>query len=310
MEITKLISIDPEETARIEMHSILNLLNALSAEIYLFCDLVAYREGARALEKVIADMADGLKDRAKTVAALEGVGTFSDDVLYHIRTLSDEFASATLDRRLLNVQEENIEALLEMLAVRATELLARRNPEESWREFTVDYLERSILQVLDVMQQISVNSPPVVYTPEEHTEQNQLFSFFSCNADLDRVTMPAVFQDVIRDLVANARKYTPAGGHFSVEVCETSRWVIIVVGDNGRGIPKDEISRAVEYGYRATNIKDRRTLGGGFGLTKAYLTTRRFEGRFFIDSKTGEGTLVRIELPVAASRRKTTTPSM
>ena len=310
MEITKLISVDPKEETRIEMHSILNLLNALSAEIFLFCDLIAYREGARPLEKAIADMADGLKDRERTLAALEGVGTFSEDVLDHIRTLSDKFASVAPDWRLLEAQEENVEALLEMLAVRATELLARRNPEESWREFTVDYLERSLLQVLDVMQKVSVDSPPVVYTPEEHGEQNQLFSFFTCSADLDRVTMPAIFQDVIRDLVANARKYTPAGGRFSVEVCETSEWVVIVVGDNGRGIPKDEIPRAVEYGYRATNTNDRRTLGGGFGLTKAYLTARRFGGRFFIDSKTGEGTIVRIELPVTASRRKTTTPSI
>jgi hypothetical protein len=40
-----------------------------------------------------------------------------------------------------------------------------------------------------------------------------------------------------------------------------------------------------------------RTMGGGFGLTKAFLTTKQFGGRFWIASAVGVGTRIRIHVP-------------
>lgn len=38
-------------------------------------------------------------------------------------------------------------------------------------------------------------------------------------------------------------------------------------------------------------------MGGGFGLTKAFLVTKQFGGRFWIRSEIGAGTRIRIEIP-------------
>lgn len=44
-------------------------------------------------------------------------------------------------------------------------------------------------------------------------------------------------------------------------------------------------------------MADVRTPGGGFGLTKAFVKTREFGGRFWIASAPGVGTRVRLSLP-------------
>jgi signal transduction histidine kinase len=109
--------------------------------------------------------------------------------------------------------------------------------------------------------------------------------------------MPPVFKDVMRDLVANARKYTTPGGHITFAVHESETELRFVVEDTGRGIPAAEIPTVVQFGRRASNVGDVRTMGGGFGLTKAVLVTKQFGGQFWIASEAGLGTRIRIVLP-------------
>jgi len=112
------------------------------------------------------------------------------------------------------------------------------------------------------------------------------------------IRMPLLFKDVIRDLVANARKYTDPGGQIDIGVYYREKILRFVVQDNGIGIPENELSKVFEYGYRASNVQNRRTMGGGYGLTKAIYVTRRFNGEFWIDSKEGKGTRICIKVPV------------
>jgi signal transduction histidine kinase len=58
-----------------------------------------------------------------------------------------------------------------------------------------------------------------------------------------------------------------------------------------------EVERVVEYGRRASNVGNTKTMGGGFGLTKAYLVARQFGGRMWIETELGRGTRVEIALP-------------
>ena len=44
-------------------------------------------------------------------------------------------------------------------------------------------------------------------------------------------------------------------------------------------------------------MEDKATMGGGFGLTKAYLVTRQFGGRMWIASRPGAGTRITLSIP-------------
>ena len=107
--------------------------------------------------------------------------------------------------------------------------------------------------------------------------------------------MPPVFQDVMRDLLANARKYTPPGGVITAGLSDNGEGIRFVVKDTGMGIPESEIMKVVEFGYRATNAA-RPTRGGGFGLTKAFYITKTFGGRMWIESPVENGSGTRIEI--------------
>ena len=109
--------------------------------------------------------------------------------------------------------------------------------------------------------------------------------------------MPAVLQDVMRDLILNARKYTNLGGTIIAGLVDDGTNLCFVVNDNGRGIPTDQIEQVVQYGQRARNVQDRETKGGGFGLTKAYYVTKQFGGRMWIESEEDRGTTITISIP-------------
>lgn len=42
-------------------------------------------------------------------------------------------------------------------------------------------------------------------------------------------------------------------------------------------------------------------MGGGFGLTKAFFVTKRFQGRMWIRSAAGAGTRITIDLPMPST---------
>ena len=79
------------------------------------------------------------------------------------------------------------------------------------------------------------------------------------------------------------------------------RGLFLKVTDQGIGIPEEEVEKVTRYGYRASNVFDRRTMGGGYGLTKAYQLCKKFHGRFFIESDEGKGTCIEMTLFPEAS---------
>ncbi|XFA71814.1 ATP-binding protein [Thermosynechococcaceae cyanobacterium Okahandja] len=83
-----------------------------------------------------------------------------------------------------------------------------------------------------------------------------------------------------------------------------SRWGEL--HDTGCGIPSSELTKVVGFGQRGSNVQHRRTMGGGFGLTKAFLVTKRFGGRMWIRSQEGVGTRITLQIPLPTSRAAAT----
>ncbi|MFP4214259.1 MAG: sensor histidine kinase [Desulfohalobiaceae bacterium] len=117
------------------------------------------------------------------------------------------------------------------------------------------------------------------------------------SVDQEVIRMPPVFQDVMRDLIANARKYTAPGGKVLAGLLDDGQSLRFTVEDTGRGIPEKELEKVVDFGYRGSNVEDKPTMGGGFGVTKAYWVTKKFRGRMWIDSGEGRGTRIDIHIP-------------
>ncbi|NOX61806.1 MAG: HAMP domain-containing protein [Chloroflexi bacterium] len=97
---------------------------------------------------------------------------------------------------------------------------------------------------------------------------------------------------VVRNLVDNAIKYTPAGGAVYLRASVNAKWVQVMVSDTGIGIPEADLPHIFERFYRVDKARDRTGSGLGLALVKAILDTHG--GEIDVDSREGEGTTVTV----------------
>ncbi len=78
---------------------------------------------------------------------------------------------------------------------------------------------------------------------------------------------PKLLRIIIQNLVSNSVKYTPEGGIISITFKEDSKERMIIVADNGVGIPKDQQEHIFSKMFRADNVKSlSNSQGTGLGL--------------------------------------------
>jgi PAS domain S-box-containing protein len=104
-------------------------------------------------------------------------------------------------------------------------------------------------------------------------------------------------EQVLRNLLSNACKYSPAGAKIGVRVFRQADEATICVQDEGIGIPLEEQSRIFERFYRADNEVTRRTPGAGLGLSICKWIAEAHGGRIEVQSAPGEGSRFCIVLP-------------
>ena len=138
-------------------------------------------------------------------------------------------------------------------------------------------------------------------------------------------------QLAVNNVVANAVKYTPAGGEVGVEVfgsisgrCHTAprsgsrgkpaptsndnvsathpdgavNCIVIRVTDSGVGIPADECERVFEKFYRASNAESVEGPGNGLGLPLARRIMQLHGGDIELESQPGSGSTFSLRLPI------------
>lgn len=104
---------------------------------------------------------------------------------------------------------------------------------------------------------------------------------------------------VIRNLIDNAIKYTPAGGLITVSARESGDLLAISVTDTGKGISETDQSHIFEKFYRAESDVDDGTAapGVGLGLYLAQHIVAQQDGELTVESKPDGGTTFTMSLP-------------
>ncbi len=106
------------------------------------------------------------------------------------------------------------------------------------------------------------------------------------------------FTQILINLIANAVKFTPAGGRVTVSAaCEGAR-LAMSIEDNGVGIAEDDLPRLGEAFFQARASYDRRYDGTGLGLSIVKGLLSLHGGDMRIESRLGEGTRVVVRLPI------------
>lgn len=107
---------------------------------------------------------------------------------------------------------------------------------------------------------------------------------------------PIRIRQMLDNLVGNAIKYTPNGGHILVSIFMQDKQIVLKVQDTGPGISQEEQNRVFEKFYRATNAPDGVT-GSGLGLAIVKSIVDSHQGRVWVESTIGKGSTFVVLLP-------------
>ena len=103
---------------------------------------------------------------------------------------------------------------------------------------------------------------------------------------------------VVRNLVENAVKYAGHGATATTTVRAVGDRAVLVVSDDGAGIPERHLPHVFERFYRADPSRSKRLGGTGLGLSIVKHIAERFAGAASATSREGFGTTVTVTLPL------------
>ncbi|MDB4891060.1 MAG: ATP-binding region ATPase domain protein [Gemmatimonadetes bacterium] len=122
-------------------------------------------------------------------------------------------------------------------------------------------------------------------------------------------TDPSLVSNIIGDLLSNAIKYTPKGGHiwlrassrdFSAHERNAGHWVVAEVRDTGPGIPAALREQVFDEFFRAPDASAA-TAGQGIGLSMSRRVARLLGGDLTLASEEGKGSTFTLWLPGPSS---------
>ncbi|MBO0695813.1 MAG: ATP-binding protein, partial [Verrucomicrobia bacterium] len=108
----------------------------------------------------------------------------------------------------------------------------------------------------------------------------------------------ARLHEVLHNLVENAVKYSYENGQIHLQARMRGDKVVLSVADNGSGISKDDLPRIFERFYRADKARSRELGGTGLGLAIVKHIAQLHGGRVEAESEVGQGTTIRVILPM------------
>ncbi len=105
---------------------------------------------------------------------------------------------------------------------------------------------------------------------------------------------PIRLQQVFMNIIDNAIKYTPEGGAIVIDASVNGGHIEIMISDNGKGIPAEDLEHVKQKFFKAKNS----TRGSGIGLAVANEIIENHGGMLDIASTEHVGTTVSINLPI------------
>jgi two-component system sensor histidine kinase MprB len=112
------------------------------------------------------------------------------------------------------------------------------------------------------------------------------------------MAQPALLERAVMNVLDNAAKWSPAGGHVSVTLEANSDWHLMVK-DQGPGIAPEDLPHIFDRFYRAPTARSMPGSGLGLAIVKGVVTSH--QGTIDVTPVPGGGTRVDIILPLGAT---------
>jgi len=232
------------------------------------------------------------------------------------QALVEERKLASLQRQFVSMVSHEFRTPLSIIDVNAQRIL--RRPKSPLPERTVQALGKirnSVTRLTELMESVlaaarledgKIQFDPGPCTLPELIEEialnyGELYPDHNITLDLDRAPQQIIadgklLRQVFSNLVSNAVKYSPNGGHVCIEAGINHEGdVVVSVEDQGVGIPVAEQEQLFSRFFRASTSTG--IAGSGIGLHLVSHLVQMHGGTIHVESVEGEGSRFRVQLP-------------
>lgn len=129
---------------------------------------------------------------------------------------------------------------------------------------------------------------------ETQAREGRIALHSDIDPDLPVITGDRLSQ-ALSNVLANAIKFTPAGGTMQLRVTRSGNEVMVSVADSGVGISPADLPHVFDRFWRG---RDTATKGAGLGLSIACGIIEAHGGRMWAHSEVGVGTTMTFALPI------------
>jgi two-component system sensor histidine kinase/response regulator len=133
---------------------------------------------------------------------------------------------------------------------------------------------------------------------------------FTANAEQKQITLKSsileevvgyadfnMIDTVVRNLISNALKFTHPGGTVDVSIRQEKKDIEISVSDTGIGIGKEHLPKLFRIETKYKRVGTAREKGTGLGLILCKELVEQNNGKIWVESEVGKGTVFRFTLP-------------
>lgn len=185
-----------------------------------------------------------------------------------------------------------------------TSLIQMKGQSLRMQRLVEDLLQLSRLETdLDIEDHLEVSIPAILAAVEEEAqvmggEKGQLIES-EVDDTLWLLGDPRELHSAFSNLVSNAVRYTPEGGHITIRWYSDAHGAHFEVEDNGIGIEPQHVQRLTERFYRVDKDRSRMNGGTGLGLAIVKHVLQRHAASLHISSQAGYGSVFRCDFPLS-----------
>jgi signal transduction histidine kinase len=151
-------------------------------------------------------------------------------------------------------------------------------------------LEKVVLDVSEMLASIAKKLDPVA-------DAHGVKLVLSGDPGIEILADPEWIERAFLNLVDNALKFTPGGGHIGIITRRVRNTVTIEVRDTGRGISGADLPYIFEHSFRSAEAGADHFTPGGLGLSLTKWVVVQHGGTIHVTSAPGEGSVFTITLP-------------
>ncbi|MEY4642897.1 MAG: hypothetical protein RLZZ227_2891 [Pseudomonadota bacterium] len=141
-----------------------------------------------------------------------------------------------------------------------------------------------------------------VYNTEALQARDKSHTFTLRSSSLAVKSDPALLEQLLTNLVANAVRYTPPNGRIVLGCRRLAGYVRIEVIDNGPGIAPEALGLIFDEYWQQERTREFKGTGLGLGLSIVKLLAELLQLKLHVRSMPGRGSCFCVEVPLAADR--------